>query len=72
MAEPSSAARRRRNPVLHEWNLPWRGGPDRWLEQRTNLVSGGWHMVPGSQGQTNLALLLTESMPVLGLIGAVG
>ena len=43
-------------------SLSWSGGADRWLEQRTNLVSGDWQAVPGSLGQTNLALLATEGM----------
>ena len=42
--------------------LSWSGGADRWLEQRTNLVSGDWQAVPGSQGQTNLVLPVTEGM----------
>jgi 7,8-dihydropterin-6-yl-methyl-4-(beta-D-ribofuranosyl)aminobenzene 5'-phosphate synthase len=42
--------------------LSWSGGADRWLEKRTNLVSGGWQAVPGSQGQTNLTLPLAESL----------
>ena len=42
--------------------LSWSGGTDGWLEQTTNLASGAWQEVPGSQGQTNLTLPLAESL----------
>jgi 7,8-dihydropterin-6-yl-methyl-4-(beta-D-ribofuranosyl)aminobenzene 5'-phosphate synthase len=49
--------------------LSWSGGADRWLEKRTNLVSGDWQVVPDSQGQTNLAFPVSEGIAFFRAVG---